>query len=251
MFTVERSQASAAAISARSALSQLRAVTKFDQRAGEFCRPAPAGSRPAVRGSRAVAPGSRRCGRSARRCGRARSAPAGRPDCRAGQGRPRPSRPRRLPRKPASAAARRRATAHWISDVPVATMSTRSASISSGECSRIGSATEAWSVASARTIAGGASVVWAKTFAIASRTSGDGSSSSISSAPSVAAKSSEDISEKSQARARARVASARSPAGAVRTQPRKCRTIIGIPHYATCDGIGPRRQLELTLADDA
>ena len=76
--------------------------------------------------------------------------------------------------------------------LPVATMSTRSASIRSGECSRTGSATEGWSSDSACTIAAGASALRAKTSAMAWRTSGDGSSSSISSAPSAAARSSSD-----------------------------------------------------------
>jgi len=58
------------------------------------------------------------------------------------------------------------------------------------------------------------------------RTSGDASSSCIKSAPSAAARSSADKSEINQARAKARVASARSPAGAVRIQLMNCRTII-------------------------
>jgi hypothetical protein len=40
-------------------------------------------------------------------------------------------------------------------------------------------------------------------------------------------------SEISQARAKARVASARSPAEAVRIQLMNCRTIIALPAYAT------------------
>ena len=51
----------------------------------------------------------------------------------------------------------RRAMAHCISLLPVATMSTRSASIRSGECSRTGSAIDGWSSESACTIAAGAS----------------------------------------------------------------------------------------------
>jgi hypothetical protein len=40
-------------------------------------------------------------------------------------------------------------------------------------------------------------------------------------------------SEISQARAKDRVASARSPAGAVRIQLMNCRTIMALPAYAT------------------
>ena len=127
----------------------------------------------------------------------------------------------------------RRAMAHCISPLPVATMSTRSASIRSGECSSTGSATEGWSSDSACTMAAGASALRANTSAIAWRTSGDGSSSSISSAPSAAARSSSERSEISQARASDRVASARSPAGAVRIQLMNCRTIMVLPAYAT------------------
>ena len=56
---------------------------------------------------------------------------------------------------------------------------------------------------------------------------------SINSAPSAAARSSSDKSEINQARASARVASARSLAGAVRIQLMNCRTIIVLPAYAT------------------
>ena len=59
------------------------------------------------------------------------------------------------------------------------------------------------------------------------------SSSSINSAPSAAARSLSDKSEINQARASARVASARSLAGAVRIQLMNCRTIIALPAYAT------------------
>ena len=83
--------------------------------------------------------------------------------------------------------------------------------------------------------ADGADALRAKTSAMARRTSGDGSSSCINRPPSAAARSSSERSEMSQARARARVASARSPAGAVRTQLMNCRTIMVFPAYATCN----------------
>src|SRR5580700_7586147 len=82
-------------------------------------------------------------------------------------------------------------------------------------------------------MAAGASVERAKTSAMAWRTSGDASSSSIRSAPSAAARSSTERSEISQARASDRVASARSPADAVLIQLMNCRTIIALPAYAT------------------
>ena len=71
------------------------------------------------------------------------------------------------------------------------------------------------------------------TSAMAWRTSGEASSSSINSAPSAAARSSSERSEISQARASDRVASARSPAGAVLIQLINCRTIMVLPAYAT------------------
>jgi hypothetical protein len=123
--------------------------------------------------------------------------------------------------------------AHCISLLPVATMSTRSASINSGENSRMGSATEGWSSESACTIAAGASWLRENTSAMACRTSGEASSSSISSAPSAAARSSSERSEINQARASDRVASARSPADAVLIQLMNCRTIMVLPAYAT------------------
>jgi hypothetical protein len=112
-------------------------------------------------------------------------------------------------------------------------MSTRSASIRSGECSRIGTATDGWSSDSAWTIAAGACAERANTSAMAWRTNGEGSSSCIRSAPSAAARSSSQRSETSQARASARVASARTQAEAVLTQLMNCRTIIALPAYAT------------------
>jgi len=84
-------------------------------------------------------------------------------------------------------------------------------------------------------MAAGASALRANTSAMAWRTSGDASSSIINSAPSAAARSSSVRSEISQARASARVASARSPAGAVLIQLMNCRTIIALPAYATRD----------------
>ena len=78
----------------------------------------------------------------------------------------------------------------------------------------------------------GASALRANTSAMACRTRGEGSSSSINSAPSAAARSSAVRSEISQARASERVASARSPAGAVFIQLMNCRTIMILPAYA-------------------
>ena len=111
---------------------------------------------------------------------------------------------------------------------------TRSASIKSGECSRMGSDTDGWSTDSACTMAAGASVLRENTSAIALRTSGEASSSNISSAPSAAVRSSSERSEINQARAKERVASARSPADAFLTQLINCRTIMVFPAYATC-----------------
>ena len=232
MFTVERSRASLAMRPARSALSQFRATTNCASVSESFATSA-ARSRPADPPAPASIRGSRRDGRGARRCDPMRTAPARHRDFRSARAPP--------PRVPTSAIAAqteagrlmRRAMAHCISPLPVATMSTRSASIRSGECSSTGSATEGWSTDSACTIAAGASVLRANTSAIAWRTSGEASSSSINSAPSAAARSSAERSEISQARASDRVASARSPADAVLIQLMNCRTIMVLPAYAT------------------
>ena len=97
---------------------------------------------------------------------------------------------RRSRHRPEAGRLTRRAMAHCISPLPVAMMSTRSASIKSGECSSTGSATDGWSSDSACTMAAGASALRENTSAMAWRTSGEASSSSINSAPSAAARSS-------------------------------------------------------------
>ncbi len=80
--------------------------------------------------------GSQRYGRSGRRCGRATSAQVARPDCRSWRGMPRAEPTSAIAAHTGVGSSKRRATAHWTSGEPVATMSTRSASISSGECSQ-------------------------------------------------------------------------------------------------------------------
>ena len=94
-----------------------------------------------------------------------------------------------------------------------------------------GSATEGWSSASACTIAAGASA------RATLPPSPGGPAAKDRRAASAARLRRRAIvfgkSEISQARARDRVASARSPAGAVRIQLMNCRTIMVLPAYAT------------------
>jgi hypothetical protein len=77
----------------------------------------------------------------------------------------------------------------------VATISTRSASSSRGERSSTIPAISTWSLASATITAGGASAEAPSASASARRTSGEGSSSDMTIAPSAAMRSSDDRSE--------------------------------------------------------
>ncbi len=232
IFTVERSRASLAIRPARSALSQLRATTNCASVSDNFATSA---TRVAAGRSSSTSIDSRIAARwpwrstirshengasSAQAFSISSSAAAAEPTS-------------AIAAQTEAGRLMRRAIAHCISPLPVATMSTRSASIRSGECSSTGSAIDAWSSDSACTMAAGASALRANTSAMAWRTNGEVSSSCIRSAPSAAARSSSDKSEINQARANARVASARSPAGAVLIQLMNCRTIIALPAYAT------------------
>ena len=112
------------------------------QRVRQFGDQRDAASRRADPPAPASIPGSRRDGRGARRCGPMRTARVRRRHFRSARVRPTALPTSAIAAQTEGGRLMRRAMAHCISQLPVAMMSTRSASIRSGECSRTGSATE-------------------------------------------------------------------------------------------------------------